>query len=404
MSKQLVIFTYAPAGLGHIRVTDALKDSLPKDYDSLIFAPTDPSIEYIHRITSLNLVARRIMEWIQHGIPQKIFTRFYRNFLKKHTENIFLEFTSLIKSLPSTPQKIIIVSTHFGLAYQIGVLKTKLEKELKTKISLVVQVTDDSPQYIWYVDVADSIIVPSQNTADELQKYGRREKLKTVNFSVVPYPINSSLAKILTINQINQRLEQYNPKSEIPINIIIPISGAAVGMGFFIHLTQKLHQLSNRFIFHIVCRQTFFTQNFIVNMKSKKYINLYTSDNYQNIVDLYDNIYKNNIIAAEITKPSEQLFKALLRNDSVGGSFLFFAHPVGRQEYDNLDFLNKSNLLSSVGRGVLLPSGSTNSARFINQFFTNGVLYNNFPLLQKTQPKQIDNVAIFWQEIKKSFQ
>ena len=90
MTKPLVVFTYAPTGLGHIRVTDALKEGLPLDYDSVIFAPNDPSIEYIHRLTSINLVLRRIMEWVQQGTPQRIFTKFYRKFLKSHSENIFL--------------------------------------------------------------------------------------------------------------------------------------------------------------------------------------------------------------------------------------------------------------------------------------------------------------------------
>lgn len=403
MAKPLVVFTYAPTGLGHIRVTDALKEGLPQDYDSVIFAPNDPSIEYIHRLTSINLSLRRVMEWVQQGTPQRIFTKYYRKFLKSHSENIFLEFISLIKSLPNQPSKIIIIATHFGLAFQIGVIKSLLEKELKIEIKLVVQVTDDSPQFIWYVDVADLIVVSSQYVSDELQKYGQLAKLKPVEFIISDYPVSPLLSQKLNPEQIQFRIDQYDPQSNIPINIMIPISGAAVGMNYFIKVIEQLHKLSNRYHFHIVCRQAIFTDNFIIYVRTKKYITLYTSESYQNTVDLYENVYQKNIIAAEITKPSEQSFKALLRNDSVGGSFLFFAQPVGRQEYDNLNYLQRNDLLSEFGRGVQLPVGTINSARFIHNLFFNGTLYNNFPIIQKKQPSQTDSVSNFWKKIDQNF-
>ena len=56
MAKPLVVFTYAPTGLGHIRVTDALHDGLPDSFDSVVFAPNDPSIEFIHRLISINVL------------------------------------------------------------------------------------------------------------------------------------------------------------------------------------------------------------------------------------------------------------------------------------------------------------------------------------------------------------
>ncbi len=401
MSKPLVVFTYAPAGLGHLRVTDALKDGLPSDYDSVVFAPTDPSIEYIHRLTSINVFLRWVMEWIQQGTPQRVFTKFYRKFLKSHPENIFLEFTSLIKSLPNQPTKIIVLATHFGLAYQIGVIKSQLEKELNLEIKLIVQVTDDSPQFIWYVDVADLIFVSSQYVADELQKYGKLTKLKPIKFVISYYPVSPLLSQSLDPNQIQSRIDQYNPQSNTPINIIIPISGAAVGMNYFIKLIDKLHKLSNRYHFHIICRQAPFTDSFIIYIRTQKHVTLYTSENYQNVVDLYENVYQKNIIAAEITKPSEQAFKALLRNDSIGGSFIFFAQPVGRQEYDNLNYLRRNDLLSEFSRGVQLPFGTTNSARFIHNLFTNGTLYNNFSVIRTKQLKEIHPVLDFWQVIKK---
>lgn len=402
MAKPLVVFTYAPAGLGHIRVADALIEGLPEDYDSLVFSPSDPSIESIHRFTSLNRFARSLMKWIQQGWPQTIFTRYYRNFLKNHTGELLLEFTSLIKTQPKIPSKIIIVSTHFGLAYQLGSIKNQLEKTLNTKIFLVVQVTDDSPQYIWYVDTADLIIAPSRQTADELIKYGKKEKLKKINFEVLPYPILSLFSKNLPESKISIRQNQYQPNKKTPIEIIIPISGAAVGTDFFIKLMDKLYSFSKRFRFHVVCRRAPFTKEFIDICQTKKYINLYASENYKEIIYIYNTIYLKNIISGEITKPSEQSFKALLDNDSVGGSFLFFAAPVGRQEYDNLNFLQKSGLLSTNMRGIILPKNPIKAANLIWDLYKNGFLLKTFKKFRpvKNNPVVRDNGStLFWKTV-----
>jgi hypothetical protein len=406
MAKPLIVFTYAPAGLGHIRVADALMDSLPPDLDYITFSPSYEAIEWIHRFSSLNTSARHLMEWIQHGTPQTIFTRYYRKYLKTHTNNLFLEFTSLIKSQKNIPKTIIIASTHFGLTYQLGSIKEKLEAELNTKIYLVAQITDDSPQYIWYIDTADLIIAPSKKTALELQKYGLKEGLKTVPFEVLPYPIIPSFIKTLTAEKILSRRQQYDPKSIEPINIIIPVSGAAVGMKFFTKIIDKLHKLSDRFVFYVVCRKAPFTEDFIKKIENKNYINLFVSENYQEIVHMYNRVYQNNVISSEITKPSEQSFKALLNVDSIGGSFLFFAAPVGRQEYDNLTFLKKNHLLSTDSRGVILPTGSTNSAKFIFRFYQKGILLDVFKKYEadetnfETKPT---GAILFWKTVLNKF-
>jgi len=406
MSKPLVISTYAPAGLGHLRVTDALMEAIPSDFDSMIFCPSDEITETMHRFTSQNIVARRLMEWVQHGTPQKIFTRKYRNFLKNNITDLFLEFTSLIKSQKSLPKTIIIVSTHFGLSHQLGVIKEMLEKYLKTKIYLIVQVTDDSPQYIWYVDSADLIFVPSEKTARKLQAYGKKEGLKKVNFQVNPYPLLPTFSEILSELKIINRQEQYNPKKKTPINIAIPISGAAVGMSFFVQLMESLHNLSDRFNFYVVCRKAPFTKNFINQIKDKSYINLFISESYQEVVNMYNSVYKKNIISSEITKPSEQSFKALLNNKSIGGSFLFFAKPVGRQEYDNLNFLKRNDFLSSNLRATILPEDPINCAKFINETYQSGFLLRAFKKFKPVQnnPEIGDNGTIlFWKIIEKKF-
>lgn len=406
MTKPLVVFTSAPAGLGHLRVSDALREGLPSDFDSIFFSPTNDILESLHRFTSKNIPARKLMEWFQNGIPQGIFTRVYRNFFKKNTQDLFLEFTSLIKSQKNLSKTVIIVSTHFELSHQLGVIKEKLEKCLNIKMFLVVQVTDDSPQYIWYVDSADLIFVPSEKTAKKLQSYGRKEHLKEVEFKIIPYPVAPSFSKTLSESRLTSRQEQYDPKSKELINIAVPISGAAVGISFLYKLMENLHKLSNRFNFYVICRKTSFTQNFIDQIKDKPYINLFISENYQEIINMYKNIYQNNVISSEITKPSEQAFKALLNNDSVGGSFLFFANPVGRQEYDNLNFLKRNNFFSSNLRAIILPKDPINSSKFINKIYQSGILLKAFKKF-----KQINNdydlgdsgVELFWKTIKEKF-
>lgn len=402
MTKPLVVFTYAPAGLGHIRVADALIEGLPNDYESLVFSPSDKSIESIHRFISLNRFARSLMEWVQQGTPQTIFTRYYRKYLKSHTGELFLEFTSLVKTQPKIPKNIIIVSTHFGLAYQLGSIKKDLEKALDTKIFLVVQVTDDSPQYIWYVDTADLIVTPSQETADELIKYGQKEKLKKIDFEVLPYPVLSLFSKNLNESNISIRQNQYNPNKKNPINITVPISGAAVGTDFYIRLMDRLHNYSKRFNFSVVCRRAPFTKDFIDICQTKKYINLYASENYKEIIYIYNTVYLKNVISSEITKPSEQSFKALLDNDSVGGSFLFFANPVGRQEYDNLNFLRKNGLMSTNMRGIVLPKDPAKAADQIWELYNNGFLLKTFKKFRpvKNNPDVRDNGStLFWKTV-----
>ena len=52
----LIIFTYAPAGLGHLRVTDALFHGLSKDIKPLILGSHDKTIAFLHQIASTRLV------------------------------------------------------------------------------------------------------------------------------------------------------------------------------------------------------------------------------------------------------------------------------------------------------------------------------------------------------------
>lgn len=80
--KSLVVFTYAPEGLGYIRVADALISDIPDGVPYVEFAPIDNTTESMHRFSSLNVSARHVMEFFQRGAPEVLFTKLYTGYLK----------------------------------------------------------------------------------------------------------------------------------------------------------------------------------------------------------------------------------------------------------------------------------------------------------------------------------
>jgi hypothetical protein len=353
----LVVFTYAQAGLGHLRVTDALSNGLPRAVTPVLLGAYDTTIASLHRFISIHSVTNNIMEWAQRGAPQNFFTYMYRRYLRMHTEVLYEEMRSVLKQRIDVPKKVIVVATHFALAHQLAVVKQKLEHEEKVKIMLFVQVTDDSPQHMWYVPGADYIFVPSYRTKKELDHYSERfPSHERAHIEVLPYPISPILAKCLPEERYKNRINQLDKIWNKEINISVPISGAAVHMDFTNTLINELHRKSQHFVFHIVANQAPFTLEFLRKYKHKSWVKLYTSTHARETVDLYDKLYKETVISLEVTKPSEQAFKALFKTDQYGGSVLLFSKPVGRQEYDNLDFLKRHGLIFSTSERDMLWS------------------------------------------------
>lgn len=341
----ILLFSYAPVGFGHLRVTDALYHGLPKNSNPLLLETHDRSLTFLHRISSIHPWARSIMERIQRGRAESIVTFFYRHFLHQQTKLIYQQIATIIEQRIVLPRRLLIVSTHFGLAHQIAAVKKKIEEEKKIKVHLVVQVTDDSPQKIWYVPGSDLIFVPSEYTKRRLSEYGNSENLAPVPIHVLPYPISPSLAKTLTTHQYDNRLHQTHAESTASIHMSIPISGAAVGLSDFTKIIDDLFMKSQRFKFFVVTKSALHTQNFINEMLKRTYVQLIASSFDKGVVEQYEQLYLNHTIALEITKPSEQAFKALIDPTSVGGSILLLSRPVGRQEYDNINFLSRHNLI-----------------------------------------------------------
>lgn len=424
----LICFAYAPAGLGHLRVTDALYHGLPKGANTpLLLGSQDTTITYLHRLMNFNSVIRYLAIWAEKGPAENITTLMYRYFLRSHTGLLYEQMKTIISESYTTPSIILIIATHFGLAHQLSSIKERLEKETRIKVLLVVQVTDDSPHHIWLIPGADLIFVPSARTQREILRYGKTIHTD-VPIVVNPYPINPILSEPLTENQYKEKLMQVdNKNSTFPIQVIIPISGAAVGTDYFSTLTAELNKKTSLFLFHIVCKVAPFTKKFISEIAVHEYIRVYGAQEDRKVINIYEDVYQKNVISIEITKPSEQSFKALLDCKAKNASLLLFTEPVGRQEYDNLDFLKRHKLIpnnedqellvqmkagseilskASQWRGIRIPKDPICAATFIYWCLKTGIFskmmeYKSTMMNDGLHQNELapDGVKKFWEKV-----
>ena len=424
----LICFAYAPAGLGHLRVTDALYHGLPKGTNTpLLLGSQDRTITYLHRFMSLNSVIRRLTVWAEKDRVENVTTFIYRYLLRSHTDLLYQQMKTIISESYTAPSKILIIATHFGLAHQLSAIKERLEKDTMIKVILVVQVTDDSPHHIWFIPGADLIFAPSERTQRELLRYGEKIHIE-VPIVVNPYPISPILSEPLTKKQYEEKLMQVDNKdSTLPIQVVIPISGAAVGTDYFAILTAELNKKSLRFLFHIICKDAPFTKKFISEVSVHEYIRIYGAQEDRRVINIYEGVYQRNVISIEITKPSEQSFKALLDCKAESASLLLFTEPIGRQEYDNLDFLKRHKLIpnnrdqellvqmkvsseilskASNWRGIRIPEDPVKAAQFIFWCLNVGI----FSKMMRYTPASIndhlhqnelapDGVKTFWKKV-----
>ncbi len=425
----LIIFTYAPAGLGHLRVTDALHRALPQKVKPLILGAHDTRITWIHRVTSINPNLRKIMEWIQQGTPQKIFTIWYRNWLRTKNKFLYQQLSLLIDQHLEKPDQVTVISTHFGLAHQLAEVKQQLEKDKQIKINLVVQVTDDTPQHIWFVPGADLIIVPSRETKEALNNYRQSQGFKPVKLKVLAYPVSPNLMQDFSSIEFQFKRQQLDPQTNAKINFAIPISGAAVGLNYFKVLVNSLDEIDNSYQFFIISRFSAHTKNFLIDMANKTTTQIFPAKEDHKVVNYYERVYEEDVISLEITKPSEQAFKVLLDPVQRGGAVMLFAKPVGRQEYDNLNFMRRHRLIPSEAiqqelfslatqnksipsdlfelarhwRGVLVPECPIKTAHYVDWLYRNKVFLK---MLQYRPVKEVDikevndqGAFLFWKQV-----
>lgn len=400
----VIIFAFAPAGLGHLRVTKALYDGLPKEVTPILLGTQDKSITAIHRMMSTHYVLKNIMEWVQNGPVEGIFTDVYKSYLRKRRVKLKSQLLTILDERIDVPSKILIVATHFGLAHAIASIKDEIAQKRHIAIKLVVVVTDDSPQKIWYVPGADLMVVPGIYTKNELIRYGEEKGLAPIPFVVCPYPISPSFSELLSYDLQRMRMEELDPSHDTPIQIAVPVSGVAVGTKIIKILIDEIKNKLNHAFFHVIAKTSPYTEDFLEDMMDREYVAIHTASHDRQIVNTYEDVYRKHVISLEITKPSEQAFKALLCPSNVGGSVLLFLSPVGRQEYDNLNFLSKHRLVpndieheflydksrrnekldetekkdldgkAKLWRGLRLPDDPLEAANFISYLYQNEIL------------------------------
>lgn len=362
-----IIFTTSPTGFGHLRVTQSLISALPKRIKYQILDSPDISAQYLHRLSSVNPIFRFLSEKIQTTpLLEELFSRVYRSFLIRNSHKIYGSLYSTLTTKKFTPHPVIIICTHFSLAHQIAAVKRRLTKTLSSPITLAVVVTDDSPQRLWAIPNSDYIFVPSLTTKTALTKYLSRLTSTPPAVIISPYPLDTAYSKELSSEEFTHRRQQLTAGINYPTQLLLPISGAAVQLSYFRDLISQL-TTDSRFYITVVSRLSPLTKTFLDWCSSFSQITVLSSPDDSETINLYSRTLSTQIFALEITKPSEQAFKALLTPHQQGGVILLLSSPVGRQEYDNLNFLSRHRLLSatSPSRALLLPSSGIAAGKFI---------------------------------------
>ena len=425
--EMAIIFETSPLGLGHLRVTDALYHGLPKTASPILFGAQAPASSAMYRFASVHKSTRTVLEMLQLPPLDQPVAAIGRTILRHQTKDLYSQLKRILNERFTVPKSVLLVATHAIHAHPLGAVKEKLSRELGIKAFLVVQVTDDSPQAIWYVTDADMIFVPSEYTKEKLQAYAKKARLPEVPIVVTAYPVSPLLTEEMSEHMVSQRKEQLREGSESTTHVSVPVPGAAVGTDFMATFVQTLHQKSQRYHFHIVAREAPFTQKFVQTMTELPYVTLSVSSHERATIDNYEKVFKEHNIALELTKPSEQAFKVLAQPKDQGGSLLLFSHPVGGQEYDNVRFLHTHGFVptdhesqalwdkSQTGehvpeeilrkviswRGLLLPEDPEASAVFTDWCLREGIFTKmmEYKLDQKRPEVQSNGVEQFWNHV-----
>jgi hypothetical protein len=345
-----IILTTVPTGLGHIRVTNALREGLPKETHAEIIGVEDPAVETLYHLISTNYFLRKMFEFTQNNkTAERLITNLLRFHQNKSIDAVLHEITQIIQKNPAI-KKLVIVSTHAFIGDKIQKLINRNRFPVEVFHALIV--TDDSPQRFWMVS-ANITFVPSYKTKKAMENLYTGDNLKIPRIEVAPYPINPHFTEKLPPHILFNKIEQLDPINPQRARICIPVSGAAVQLEYYQKIIEELtgEETTNNFrefAFSIVTRVGNYTKPFIEQFKNNPQVIFHIGASDLHTVDLYDELYEQlSPPSLEITKPSEQAFKVLTTPDTKGGPILLLTDPVGKQEYDNLDYLERFGFLPS---------------------------------------------------------
>jgi hypothetical protein len=424
----VIVLAQALTGLGHLRVTHALYHGLPPGAHAVMLSSQDTRINYMHKIMSINPALRRVMEYTQSGWAEDMFTGIARKYFRQKSKILEDQLQTILEQHITKPKTLLIVATHLNLGHQLAVIKDDFAGKNNVRVVLAVVVTDDSPQHLWAVGGADLIFVPSEYTKRKLESYHKMQHdMPSATYVVAPYMVSPRLSIELTDAQFSRRKQQLDPSRLAGIHMAVPISGAAVQLTYFDKLLRELDRLSDRFTYHIISQQSPATTAFLGRMIGKSHVKLHVSPSHREVVELYEQVFEREVMAVEVTKPSEQSFKALIHPRGRGGVVLLFSEPVGRQEWDNVRFLQRHSLLPFAHdqktlwqaavrnkkpdeslllrarnwRALRLPAHSRESARFIWWCQTHRIFsaMMHFSGYQEHQELSNHGVTIFWKKI-----
>lgn len=416
----LFVFTTTPAGLGHIRVMDAIKDGKPSLIKSVDIGITDIKANRIHDLGSRVKFFVKLTEFYQTNPLAEAFVTFiYTMWLRRHTQGVVTKFIDIAKQYPNQ-KKWVVISTHFALAHSISAAKSILEKQLGIKIFLCVVVTDDSPQKVWAVNGSDLTFVASEQTRDKLSKFFQKEKQNSVK--AISFPISTKLTQNLTTEEFAFVVNQLDPKNNSQTQIEIPISGAAVQLTFFEKFIENLCR--EGFEFTVIGQESILTKMFFDKIQRLPRVQISIGKDSWETVNYYESLfYQPKRPSIEITKPSEQAFKAILNPRQRGGVILLLTAPIGRQEYDNLNFLIRNGLMpdnqeqrqlykekelknwvekAKKWRAIRVPNDPIEAAKFVRKLKDFGILYAMLSAVVPEKGELMDTgVEKIWEEIGK---
>jgi len=179
-------------------------------------------------------------------------------------------------------------------------------------------------------------------------------------------------------------------------------------------LVKNMLTKSSRFHFWVLVRKAVYTEMFLSKLSTLPHVRLITGNNDNEMISLYELLYQENLMHLEITKPSEQSFKAILSPNLIGGSLLLFTSPVGRQEYENVEFLKRQELMLGtrklIPRAIRLPDDPKLASDFIMWGVDSGLFSRMSSEKYKFSDESLksgevgsDGAYKFWEVVEKEF-